>query len=393
MQAMRSAGVVLALLLCGVWYSPSLAQPPLRPGALLLARAPGELLDRLRADPFAYFRFVNRAWSERVCAAFAGVPNPTVVRLHGDAHVEQFAITQDAWGLDDFDDSTRGPAFIDIVRFLGSLDLASRQRGWARDRDRFRSRFFAGYRAALSDPDYRPPEPDIVRALRGHGPVSPAAYLEWGERQMQPMAEAQSKAIVASMDAFGQLMRSERPDLAPGYFAVKRTGWLRLGVGSAMTLKILIRVQGPTADPLDDVLLEGKEVVSLDGVSCLENVTTQPAIRVIAGTRQLGRLKHDILAVGPTVLWPAPGGREYWPDWWIASWEPSYREVHLGDLRSADDLADLAFVSGAQLGAGHSPADRRRALASNTSLEARLRKETSVIVQELLAGWKELAAR
>ena len=33
-----------------------------------------------------------------------------VVRLHGDAHVEQFAFTNDAWGLDDFDDSARGPA-------------------------------------------------------------------------------------------------------------------------------------------------------------------------------------------------------------------------------------------------------------------------------------------
>ena len=31
---------------------------------------------------------------------------------------------------------------------------------------------------------------------------------------------------------------------------------------------------------------------------------TPPAIRVIAGARQLGRLKHDILAVGPTLLLP-----------------------------------------------------------------------------------------
>ena len=41
-----------------------------------------------------------------------------------DAHVEQFAFTRDAWGLGDFDDSACGPSFIDIVRFLGSIELA-----------------------------------------------------------------------------------------------------------------------------------------------------------------------------------------------------------------------------------------------------------------------------
>jgi hypothetical protein len=393
MAAKLSLGLVLAIL-CGVFSSPSRAQRLLRPDPKNLANAPGELIDRLRADPFTYFRFINRAWTERVCEAFADVANPTIVRLHGDAHVEQFALTQNAWGLDDFDDSTRGPAFIDIVRFLGSLDLASRQRGWLRDRDWLWNRFFEGYRLGLSDSDVQPSEPDIVRELRGQAPVTRAAYLEWGESRMQPMADAQSKAIITGVETFERLMRSERSDLEPGYFVVKRAGWLRMGVGSATVRKILIRVQGPSADPDDDVLLEGKEVVNLEGVTCLERLPTPPAVRVIDGTRQLGRLKHDILAVGPTVLVPAAADRaEHWLDWWISSWEPTYREVHLNDLRSPDDLADLAFVSGVQLGVGKLPSVKTQELSSNTKLEDRLRKETSVIVEELLAGWRELAGR
>ena len=86
-------------------------------------------LDRLRADPFAYSRFVNRPRTARVCEVFADVADAPIVRLHGDAHVEQFAFTRDAWGLGDFDDSARGPSFIDIVRFLGSIELATRQLG------------------------------------------------------------------------------------------------------------------------------------------------------------------------------------------------------------------------------------------------------------------------
>jgi uncharacterized protein (DUF2252 family) len=120
---------------CIVLLAPPSARGQLRPNPDALADASPELVDRLRADPFVYFRFINRAWTSRVCELFADVRNQPVVRIHGDAHVEQFALTRDAWGLDDFDDSTRGPAFVDIVRFLGSIDVATRQRGWTRQRD------------------------------------------------------------------------------------------------------------------------------------------------------------------------------------------------------------------------------------------------------------------
>ncbi|WP_157899031.1 DUF2252 family protein [Luteitalea pratensis] len=348
----------------------------------------------LRADPFTYFRFINRAWTERVCDAFAGVTSPTIVHLHGDAHVEQFALTKDAWGLDDFDDSTRGPAFIDVVRFLGSLDLAARQRGWTRHRDALWDRFFEGYRLALTNPDYQPRAPDIVGELQRQAPVTRAAYLSWGGRQMYPMDDARSQAVVAGMEALDRLVRAERPDLAPGYLAVRRAGWLRMGVGSATIRKVLIRVQGTTTDPDDDELLEAKEVVNLEGVSCLESPTDPLAVRVIDGARQLGRLRHDIFAVGPTLLIPgAPDRAEHWLDWWVSSWEPSYREVRISDLRTARDLGDIAFDSGVQLGAGKLVSARRPAPTTVMTLETRLRKETSTIIEELLAGWRELAGR
>jgi hypothetical protein len=383
----------LATLLL-VLAAPASAQRRLLPHPTVLGGAPTELIDRLRADPFTYFRFINRAWTERVCEAFADVTSPTIVRLHGDAHVEQFAVTKSAWGLGDFDDSTRGPSFLDVVRFLGSIDLATRQRGWARDRDRLWTRFFEGYRLGLSNPMFQAPEPGIVGELRRQTPMTRAAYLSWGESQMQPMDDARSRAIVAGMEGFERLIRSERPDLAPGYFAVRRAGWLRTGVGSATRMKVLIRVRGPTTDPDDDVLLEGKETVNLDGVGCLETPATPPAIRVIAGARQLGRLRHDILAVGPTLLLPAAADRaEHWLDWWVASWEPTYREVRVGDLRSVRDLADIAFDSGVQLGAGKVVSVRSQELASTARLEERLRTETSTIVEELLAGWRVFAGR
>ena len=394
MTVRRTPGRVVLAAVCVVLLTAPSARGQLRPNPAAVAGASAELIDRLRADPFTYFRFINRAWTARVCQAFADVTDSPTVRLHGDAHVEQFALTKDAWGLDDFDDSTRGPGFVDIVRFLGSIDLATRQRGWTRDRDALWDRFFEGYRRGLSDPDFRPPEPDIVRQLRGQAPVTRLAHLAWGESQMQPMAEPSFKAVVQGMATLERLFRHERPDLAPGYFGVVRAGWLRIGVGSAAARKVLVRVQGPTADPEDDALIEAKEVASLDGLPCLEDSTTPQAVRVIDGSRQLARLKHDILAVGPTMLIPAAADRaEHWLDWWVSSWEPTYREVHLSDLRSVKDLADIVFDSGVQLGAGKLGSIKNQALSSVTRNESRLRKQTSAIVEELLAGWRDFGGR
>ena len=67
----RFAGLVLAL--CIVLGGLPSGQVPLRPFPEALAAAPAELVDRLRADPFTYFRFINRAWTARVCEAFADV--------------------------------------------------------------------------------------------------------------------------------------------------------------------------------------------------------------------------------------------------------------------------------------------------------------------------------
>jgi uncharacterized protein (DUF2252 family) len=360
-----------------------------------LVDASPELIDRLRADPFTYFRFVNRSWAARVCEIFADVTDMPVVRLHGDAHVEQYAFTNHAWGLVDYDDSARGPESIDVVRFLGSIDLAARQRGWSRDRDALWDRFFAGYRVGLSDPIHQSREPEIVHRLRAQKQLTRAGFLAVAESQMQAMDNDTLKLVDGAMEALETIVRRDRRDLSAAYFSVKRAGWLRVGVGSGVTRKVLIRVEGATRDDGDDVILEAKEVTNLDGVGCVEAGTTPPALRVVDGTRQLGRLKHDILAVGPTLLIPGVAGRaERWLDWWVASWEPSYREVRITDLRSVNDLADIVYDSGVQLGSKEpiDDASRKLALSSVIRLEGRFRKETSGIVDELLAGWRELAS-
>jgi len=376
---------------------------PIRAEPQSLEAVPAGLIERLRADPYVYFRFVNRAWIARVCEVFGkDVEELPVVRLHGDAHVEQFAVMHDAWGLDDFDDSARGPAIIDIARFLGSIDLVTRQRSWEKDRGKLFDRFVEGYKRGLIEPEYLPPPPDTVGRLRAQAPATRAAFLAWGESKMQPLNDASMKAVLAAVEAFAWIMARERPDLAPEYFHVVRAGWVQSGIGSAVTPKIILRVRGASDDPADDELLESKKIGDLGGLPCLKTSTVQPTLRVIDGSKKLGRLKYNILAAGPELVVPEVMARgERLQDWWIRSLDPSYRQISLTDLKSVSDLFAIAYDSGIQLGAGRlqdqtvllSAYDRKRILGATGRLEQRYRQEASKMVDDLLNGWRELGGR
>ena len=379
------------------------SRQPLTADPATLAALPPQLVDRLRADPFNYFRFINHEWTARVCKMFdRDLRRQPIVQLHGDAHVEQYAFTSDAWGLDDFDDSTRGPALVDIARYLGSIELAARRRGWTRDRDRLFDSFFAGYRQGLADASFKPQEPAIVRWMRTrYPPPTRAAFLKWAEEKMIPMPEASIAALNASMTVFARVVEEERPDLTPEYFQVIQAGWLRMGIGSAVTIKILIRVRGPSDDPEDDEVLEAKILRSLEGLSCLDVPTIRPSFRVIVGSKQVGRMTHKILAAGPEVeLTEMAIGGQHLRDWWIRSWEPSYREITVDDLRSVDDLSDIVYDSGVQLSAGSIQRGaapeaqlRTESLRAIAALEPRLRTASDMLVNEMMRGWQDLQGR
>ena len=86
---------------------------------------------------------------------------------------------------------------------------------------------------------------------------------------------------------------------------------------------------------------------------CLEEPASRPTARIVKGSEQVGRLKHDILVAGPELaLAEMTIQGQRLRDWWIRSWDPSYHELGLDDLQSTQDLADIAYDSGVQFGAG-----------------------------------------
>jgi hypothetical protein len=350
------------------------------------------LISKLKESPFNYFRFVNRNWSHAVCDEFqdalGGMPD---VALHGDAHLGQYALTDSEHGLDDFDDAASGPAVMDMVRFLGSVELVARRRGWADQREHLFDEFFRGYKGALKDPDIRPPVPSWVHRTRSQTSVDRQDFLDWAESLMIPFNQEEMPALEEAFARFTTMMMERRPDLPTGYFRVKKAGWLRIGIGSALTPKQLARFEGPTDAPEDDFIMEGKELSDLTGVNCIRVPESNEASRVIETSTRMARIRHDILAVVPQ-----PGEGPERRGWWARTWDHFFQELDVDRLVSAEELAEIVFDSGAQLGVGHcaepgsaaAEAARFAHLKVVNSHEAEIRDTAIRITEELIREWE-----
>jgi len=352
-----------------------------------------DLQARLASDAYVYFRFINVPWERAACEQFRDVlPSLPPVHLHGDPHLEQYAFTATGRGLDDFDDSSTGPFVLDLTRFVASVRLALRARGWNDAAPRAIDAFFEGYRAALVDAAPLPPEPTAIARLRASRPRSPEAFLAWAESLMLPLDPAYGPWLPHLAETVDALARRARPGLPAGYFRIKKAGRLTMGVGSALTTKALLRFEGPTSREDDDVVVEAKHASDLRGVPCL-TVAPSPAFRVVTGAEHIGRLQHEWLMVLPRL---DPARRTEPESWWLRSWDATYREVDIADYVSAEELVEVARDVGWQLGRGHfghppgSGAPEGRILLE--ALEGRIRHVVDAQTARLLADWAAFAA-
>ena len=176
------------------------------------------------ATPHGYFRFVNAAFAAETCRLFADVAaSLPEVNLHGDAHVEQYAVTSLGRGLTDFDDCTRGEAVIDLVRFGASLLLAAREKGWAAEEERFVDEFLKGYRDGLRGGPREMRDAGAGHADPGRVQVGPRSRAAPGARPHRPGSPAarrlRGRGPRSSPSSSGSAASCPR-----GFFKVKRVG-------------------------------------------------------------------------------------------------------------------------------------------------------------------------
>ncbi len=302
------------------------------------------LLDRLRGGPHGYFRFVNVPFSDTLCQRFSeeieGLPS---VNLHGDAHVEQYAVTNFGRGLTDYDDSSSGPALLDLVRFGTSLRLVCQERGWQSHEQPILDEFLRGYVEALDDPDREVEEPEIATQIREGFSRDRAEFLAWVDDIMTELDDDERRRFeLAARDYIDAMVESHR-SLPRDFFTIKKVGTHPLGIGSALDMKYLVRVEGPTSDPNDDVILEAKEVRDLSGIRCIGHTQNLDPFRVLVGQARIAYRPYPYLGYAQIE------GHTFW----IHGWADNYKEMDLHEIESPEVLRDIAYDVGLQLGRGH----------------------------------------
>lgn len=342
------------------------------------ARKDPQRAQMIAADAFAYFRYTNRPFVDLVCARWAdAIASMPMVRSHGDAHLQQYAVAAEGRGLADFDASAVGPPIVDLARFATSIVLAS-PADEAAARAAIEA-FLRGYERAIDDPSASVPEPAAATRIRSRFAPTNAAWLDRVEKLMIPTPPEDQPAYDASWADFVGQMRARDPSIDPAFFKIKIGGRLDAGIGSAHAQKFLVRIEGPTPAPDDDLIMEAKELEPGALGSCMRGGDLD-ATRVITGQSQLANTPQRFLA-GVNIR-----GKQFYSHTWLVH----YTELTASDVTSGADLEQLAEDVGLQLGRGHARAlpDDPRA----SCLRAELKRALHLVGPRLARDAMELAA-
>lgn len=347
-----------------------------------------KLLDRILAGPHGYFRFINIRFSKAICHSFKdALPGVPSFNLHGDAHIEQYAITDLGRGLTDFDHSTTGPGIIDLIRFGVSLHLTCNENGWESSTDNLMDIFLLGYRTALNNPKAKADIPTLVEEIQSKFVYNKDKYFEWIASLMDPMPAQEAKEVAKAMKSYVESMILQDPRLSKKFFDIKKVGYLRMGIGSALDIKYLARVAGHSDDPSDDVVLEIKEVRDLSAIECLTNAQKADPFRILVGQARISYQPYNFLG------YLRFRGRAFW----VHSWVDNYKEVKVTEsFESVEKLSELVYDVGVQLGLGHpkhiaAPFDiqvRREQLLFLSKYETRIKETCGELTAQTVEAWE-----
>ncbi|MBT8492952.1 MAG: hypothetical protein KJO07_07810, partial [Deltaproteobacteria bacterium] len=265
------------------------------------------------------------------------------------------------------------------------IRLTAEANGWSKHGPRLISRFLDGYKDALGDPKLTPPTPTVAARFLGSFREDRLAALDAADELMAaldfPLAELQ-----AAIDRYAKPLAENDPKLGGAFFKVKRAGNLHIGIGSALDSKYLLRVEGPSPSPQDDVVLEVKEVRKLDAIPCLNSSWTNDPFRILVGSARIAYRPFRYL--GYTVFKDQA--------YWVHAWTDNYFQVQADrSFQSVKELDGLVYDAGVQLGRGHpylvaTPLDtqlRQALLAQLDRLRGKLEREIVVLAELTKQAW------
>ncbi len=368
MNFKRLAGCALiaAAIACS-----SVARSPDRPTD---ATRDSDTLRKVMAGPHEYFRWVNRSFAKQACARLVGAKlDQPIVALHGDAHLEQFAVTGLGYGLTDFDDVVRGPASMDLVRFGTSLLLAAHGRGDGRGRLLVET-FLSGYWGGLDNTLVLLQAPQVVeRARRKFNGDSGERFVKIN-RLLSRLSASENREVREAFEIYARTALRGHRELDPRYFEVVYVRRLHGGIGSSSVNRFMVRARGQTDNPADDEFIELKQIDSAQSAACLQTSKRSPDL--IATVENALADPPDRFLGGCVIR-----GKQFW----VHAWPRHYWELSIhDDSVTFDDWLEIAKFVGQQLSRGHLAS---RPSQSNRLLGLRSQQNTLIEMCLGLAKW------
>jgi len=202
----------------------------------------------------------------------------------------------------------------------------------------------------------------VARRLRGRFAPTTEAWLDDMQKLIVPVPPENQPLYDAGWRDFLSQMQVRDPSVDLGFFKIKVGGRLDMGVGSAHAKKYLVRIEGPTPAPEDDLIMEAKALQPGSLGSCMHGVDLD-AMRVIKGQTQISNAPQRFLAAVRI------NGQPFYSHTWLVH----YREISTSDIGSGAELAELAYDVGLQLGRGHAKQeDESRVVQQRRELERTL---------------------
>lgn len=370
---------------------PPAAAPPIGIESASVAKVPS-IAARIAENPFAFYRYVAGPFSTAVCEHFGTrtVAMPTV-SLHGDLHVEQYAVADDGFGIVDFDDATSGPPVVDWLRFGSSLWFATDFDDAASESAL--ARFIEGYRRGVESPGSveAAAEPQVVTRVRAAFHGSPTEWLDGVTAMIRPITGVDEATMMRAKRLYSDAMLAQNPELGEAFFGLKAGGMLEMGIGSAHERKFLVRVEGPSPAVNDDLILEKKEMKKHLVGLCSRGRRADPA-RVVRAEEKFSRTPQRLLG------YVTVDGAEFY----VHTWRVHYTEISISDIASPAELSEVAFDIGLQLGRGHpifpitteaGKLERAALLASLDAVEPELAPTSRDLARRVVLGYERFRSK
>lgn len=331
---------------------------------------------KMSSDLFAFYRGTSDVfyrYNEHYGVDHALVPAAGAkVQLHGDYHLENFGAYKSEQGnisfdLLDFDDAFQGPYILDLRRMAVSIRIACGEKGYADRGDEMVMLFLENYARMLKEIEsgetsanfyYRSGDPQrlVQKIVEAVNRVDRHQYLEKGCKthianngkrvfnKDKGYVRIRNKAFLKrAIGRYLETVLSEcRHDDA--YYTIKDAVINRKGgIGSAAKLKYLVLIEGDTADQYDDVVLE-----------CKEERTPAWAEQYGAAADNNGRRVFMGFYLMQSETYPSIGYTTIEDkDFFVSEMTPYYRELETDDIKSPEDMKEMAVVAGRLIAKGH----------------------------------------